>query len=310
MWNGSGSLVALHYSDKLIICDRQLKVIAETKLRSGKVKSCAWCSKSGALLFTTTNQLRYLLREGEEGVVCSLDQVLYLTHAAENQVTLLDRNCDVCFMDIKSCEYQFKAAVFRGDEDEINRLACSGDMVGESMLKFLKEVGRADIAVFFVKDPFVRFSLAVELHDLDLAVDSAHQLDSKDHWNKVAEMAMLSGKLTVGETAYQKAKNFAGLKFLYTVSGQYKKLEKLARIFSVRGEICSAYEAYLILGNVRAQADLLRRSENTQLADLTENTFLKHSNPKGCILRGGVPIAAVTTDWPVVPTTPLKHNQS
>ena len=147
-------------------------------------------------------------------------------------------------------------------------------MVGESMLKFLKEVGRADIAVFFVKgkllcstkklwkvmhqvkcplgewiqkpgiacgeryawflgqveyhqlkqiqnvmklllcyfectklcfiqaisylfnlrirqyfptplypesltDPFVRFSLAVELHDLDLAVDSAHQLDSK-----------------------------------------------------------------------------------------------------------------------------------
>ena len=28
-------------------------------------------------------------------------------------------------------------------------------------------------------DPFVRFSLAVELHDLDLAVDSAHQLDSK-----------------------------------------------------------------------------------------------------------------------------------
>ena len=85
------------------------------------------------------------------------------------------------------------------------RLASTGDILGESMLKFLKEVGRSDIAVHFVKDPGVRFALAVDLHNVDLAVESAQQLDSQGHWEKVAEMALLFGRLTVAETAYQKA---------------------------------------------------------------------------------------------------------
>jgi len=78
-------------------------------------------------------------------------------------------------------------------------------------------------------------------------------------------MALLFGRLTVAETAYQKAKNFSGLKFLYTVTGQYNKLEKLARIFIVRRDWSSAYEVYLLLGDVVGQADTLNRTNNTTL---------------------------------------------
>jgi len=297
-WNHQGSLLALHLSKRLLICDASLKVVAEKKLRTGKVKSCAWCATSGALLYTTSNQLRYLLVEGDEGAVCTLDQVLYLTHASENQATFLDRNCDVRFMDISSCEYQFKSAVLQADEGEIRRLASTGDILGESMLKFLKEVGRSDIAVHFVKDPGVRFALAVDLHNVDLAVESAQQLDSQGHWEKVAEMALLFGRLTVAETAYQKAKNFSGLKFLYTVTGQYNKLEKLARIFIVRRDWSSAYEVYLLLGDVLGQADTLNRTNNTTLKDLLEETYSGNSNTKGNLLRGAVPIIPSSADWP------------
>lgn len=193
----------------------------------------------------------------------------------------MDRRCCSAEQEITPVEYQFKSAVLGNNDEAIRRLAASGSIVGESALKFLQEVDRSDIAVHFVRDPAVRFSLAVKLFDVELAFESAEQLNTPAHWDKVAEMALLAGRLGMVETAYQRARNFSRLKFLYVITGEYTKLEKLGRIFGVRREMSNQLEVALVLGDVEEQVDLLNRSGNQVLAELVDNRFNGTSTNSG-----------------------------
>ena len=64
----------------------------------------------------------------------------------------------------------------------VSRLIASGKLLGQSQLSFLRDVGKPELAIMFIKDPQTRFGLALEANDLDAAFDAAKNLDSADSW--------------------------------------------------------------------------------------------------------------------------------
>ena len=144
--------------------------------------------------------------------------------------------------------------------------------MGQSQLSFLRDVGMPELAIMFIKDPQTRFSLALEANNLDAAYEAAKSLESADSWirftnsNKgrylishprLGQQSLLNGKLSLTEQCYQKGKAYTQLSFLYAVTGQDEKLEKIGKIFRVRGEWSSAMTVALLSQNRTSVLDIL-----------------------------------------------------
>ena len=93
---------------------------------------------------------------------------------------------------------------------------------------------------------------------MEVAAEAAQVLDDKQVWLKLADLSLLSGQILLTETCYQKAKCYDKLLFLYCITGQMEKMNKLGRIFRVRGEIGLALQASLLTGNSNSFIEVLQ----------------------------------------------------
>ena len=138
-----------------------------------------------------------------------------------------------------------------------SRLIASGQIIGQSQLQFLREVGRPELALGFIKDPLSRCLLALESNNLEAAFLAAGQVNEESIWLKVGELSLLNGDLAVAEQSYQRGRLYDKLMFLYLLTGQTDKLTKLGRIFRVRGDTSSQVQVGLITRDGDTLADTL-----------------------------------------------------
>ena len=127
-----------------------------------------------------------------------------------------------------------------------SRLISSGQIIGQSQLQFLREVGRPELALGFIKDPASRCLLALESNHLEAAFAAAGEVNDEETWLRVGQLSLLNGDLKVAEQSYQRGRLYERLMFLYLITGQRDKLDKLGRIFRVRGETSSLLQVGLI----------------------------------------------------------------
>ena len=120
LWNEERSLVALCSSREIFLCDGALRVLTRTKLRY-RVKSVSWYGGRHVLLFSTENQVRYLLPAGYEGTVLSTKELLYLGLCRDQVLVCLNRRQQLRKIEINPAEFLFKSAVLEGNEGEILR---------------------------------------------------------------------------------------------------------------------------------------------------------------------------------------------
>ena len=71
----------------------------------------------------------------------------------------------------------------------------------------------------------------------------------------------MNGNLSMTEQCYQRGKAYTQLSFLYAVTGQDEKLEKLGRIFRVRGEWSNAMTIALLTQNRGVMTEILEAAE-------------------------------------------------
>jgi len=284
LWSQDKSLLAMFSKNHLWICDKNLKILQTVKSRN-TVKSMAWCQYTSTLLYTTDNQLLYLLVSGDSGVVATIPEPLYIAMVRQDKVVCLNRQEQVKVLDINTAEYRFKAAVLDGKEAEILSWINSGKLMGQSMLQFLRSAGRPELSLSFIQDPLSRFCLAMESNNLSAALDAAKILDTSETWMNLANLAMLNGDLAMAELSYQKCRAYTKLMFLYLVSGQRDKLTKLARIMRVKGDFSGVYQIYLITGEKEDAVDLLEFGGQRQLADLMRSQNSAKLNPSEAVIE-------------------------
>ena len=128
------------------------------------------------------------------------------------------------------------------------------------------------MALHFVQDEQTRFNLAVECGNIEVALKSAHALDSKESWQKLGQEALKQGNHNVVEMAYQRTKDFEKLSFLYLITGNIEKLKKMLKIAEMRGDIMARFHNALYLGDVPERVKILVDAGQLPLAYITAST--------------------------------------
>merc|ERR1711865_1179544 len=118
----------------------------------------------------------------------------------------------------------------------------------------------------FVNDEKTKFDLAIESGNIDVAVKSAQQLDQTLSWQQLAMEAVKHGKIEVVEGAYMKTESWEKLSFLYMLTGNQEKLQKMLRHAEKRGNMMSQFHNSLLAGDIEARVEVLIKARQSSMA--------------------------------------------
>lgn len=270
VWSADSNMVALLSKHTITIASKTLgqSVLIHETIR---IKSGAW-DDSGVFIYSTLNHIKYALPQGDNGIIRTLEQPVYLTRVKGKSVHCLDRSARPQTIAIDPTEYRFKLALVKGNYDEVLQIIRTSNLVGQSIIAYLQKKGYPEIALHFVQDKGTRFDLAVECGNLDVALETAEAMDRPEVWERLAATALRQGNHRIVERAYQKTKNFERLSFLYLITGNTEKLAKMQLIAEKRGDQMARFHNALYLGDTQARLSVLRDVGLSPLAYMTAKT--------------------------------------
>ncbi|KAM0348266.1 hypothetical protein ACHAPU_004234 [Fusarium lateritium] len=267
VWSNDGLYAALLSKHNVTIVSKTLEQVS-TLHETIRIKSATW-DDAGVLLYSTLNHVKYTLLNGDNGIVRTLDQTVYLVKVKGRNVYCLDRAAKPRILQIDPTEYRFKLALVKRNYEEMLHIIRNSSLVGQSIISYLQKKGYPEIALQFVQDPTTRFDLAVECGNLDVAVEMAKELDKPKFWTRLSTEALAHGNHHVVEMCYQKLKQFDKLSFLYLATGDQSKLARMAKIAEHRGDFTSRFQNAVYLGEVEDRIQMFKEIDLYPLAYMT-----------------------------------------
>ncbi|KAH9478659.1 Coatomer subunit alpha [Psilocybe cubensis] len=264
VWSNDSSLVALMSKHTITIANKnfsQHSLIHETI----RIKSGAW-DDAGVFIYSTLNHVKYCLAQGDHGVICTLDNPVYLTRVKGKTVHCLDRSARPRTITFDPTEYRFKLALLKNNYEEMLYIIKTSTLLGQSIISYLQQKG------FPEANTNTRFELAIECGNLNVAMETAREINRPECWERLAQQALKQGNHKVVEKAYQQTKNFDKLSFLYLATGSKDKLSKMQQIADARGDPMSRFHNALYAGDVEGRIAVLRDVGLHPLAYLTAKT--------------------------------------
>lgn len=297
-WSPNFDHVALMAKRTIYLSDKTLKSVHVTHSDSTGVKSGTWdvSNPLGAIFYYTNSfHLKYLLPQGDSGIICTTSNPLYLVRVRGDLVHVLDRSSSVLVLGIDPTECHFKLALQKGNSEQIEYLIANSNLVGQAIIAYLREKGHSAIALQFVKDPSSRFDLALECANLDIAWEAAECLDSSEIWNKLADEAIQMGKVEIGLKASALAQNSSKLTFLSTILGTSGQ-SNTSSLFQVAmhgsaGQMTKMFaeNGFDVLAHLASSGRTAPSVESPQLG----NFLMRRSQVTG-------PVNTSTSDWPLL----------
>ncbi|KAI2471140.1 Coatomer, alpha subunit [Annulohypoxylon bovei var. microspora] len=267
VWSNDGLHAALLSKHNVTVVTKTLEQVS-TLHETIRIKSATW-DDAGVLLYSTLNHVKYTLMNGDNGIVRTLDQTVYLVRVKGRNVYCLDRSAKPKILHIDPTEYRFKLSLVKRNYEEMLHIIRTSSLVGQSIISYLQKKGYPEIALQFVQDPTTRFELAIECGNLDVAVEMAKELDRPKLWARLGAEALAHGNHQVVEMAYQKLKQFDKLSFLYLATGDHSKLSRMAKIAEHRGDFTARFQNALYLGEVDDRIQMLKEIDLYPLAYMT-----------------------------------------
>lgn len=270
VWSADMTKVALLSKHAIIVADKTLNN-ACTVHETIRVKSAAWDDK-GVLIYTTLNHIKYCLSNGDSGVIRTLDVPVYVTQVVGDSIFCLDRDGHNKVIQIDSREYLFKLALLHRKFDSVLAMIKGAGLTGQSIIAYLQQKGFPEVALHFVRDERTRFDLAIRCGNIEVALQSAQELDDKETWYLLGVEALRQGNHQIVEFSYQKTKNFERLSFLYLITGNLEKLGKMLKIAEMRSDVMGRFHNALYLGDIPERFRILQESGQHALAYVTAKT--------------------------------------
>lgn len=256
VWSNDGAYAALLSKHNVTIVTKSLEQVS-TLHETIRIKSATW-DDAGVLLYSTLNHIKYTLLNGDNGIVRTLDQTVYLVRVKARTVYCLDRNGRPKVLNIDPTEYRFKLSLVKRNYEEMLQIIKNSSLVGQSIISYLQKKGYPEIALQFVQDPQTRFELAIECGNLEVAVEMAKQLDKPKLWTRLGTEALAHGNHQIVEMTYQKLRQFDKLSFLYLATGDEAKLARMAKIAEHRGDFTARFQNALYLGDVNDRIQIFK----------------------------------------------------
>lgn len=272
VWSSQNAdaLVAIMTKDVLAIATSRLEILCTVTERT-KIKSGVF-NEDGIFMYTTTSHIKYLLPNGDGGIVRTLKQPIYMTGAIGSKLFCLDRETKNRGITVDATEYLFKNALHHKRYQEVLNIVRGTNILGQSIVSYLQAKGFPEVALYFVKEEQTRFDLALECGYIDKALQAALKLERTDVWVRLAEAALQHGNHAIVELAYQKTNNYERISFLYLITGQLQKLKKMEKFAEKRGDFMSVFHNALYLGDIPTRIKVFEMTGQLSLAYLTAKT--------------------------------------
>jgi len=270
VWNDDMSMVAIISKHQIVIAKKDLEQVCCIN-ETVRIKGGCWDGKKPVFVYTTLNHVKYLLPNGDHGIVRGLDVPIYVTKVTGTSLFCLDREGKTRTMEIDTTEAQFKLALERRDYPEVMRIVKNSRLCGQAIITYLQEKGFPEVALHFVQDNKTRFKLALACGNIQVAMSIAYDLGD-DAWRQLGVEALRQGNHEVVEMSYQKTKEFERLSFLYMLTGNTEKLRKMAKISEMRGDVMSRFHNSLLLGDAAERVSVLESTGQLSLAYLCAKT--------------------------------------
>lgn len=282
VWSPDGSKVALLCKYGVVMATRTLEQLCSIS-DNVRIKSGAWdISPSGGtaselFVYTTLHHVKYCLPSGDTGTIRTLDQPVYAMRAVKDQLYCLDREARPRILALDTTEARFKLALAQKRYGKVMHMVRHSRLCGRAIVAYLQSKGFPEVALHFVREPHTRFRLALACGNIEAAMASAFTLEQQSGSNQAAEggrrvwgelgsEALRQGNHQVVEMSYQRTKDFDRLSFLYLITGDSEKLQKMLKISQMRDDIMGRYHNALFLGNAAERVKVLEESGNLALA--------------------------------------------
>ena len=263
-WSEGGKHVALLSKNSITIASGNLAHEC-TVQESLRIKSGGW-TDYGIFVYATLNHVKYLLPNGDRGTIKSLSEPVYIFRIIKDQMLVLTRQGTTKKIKLNLSEPLFKMALSRRRYRDVLAIIKTSHMDRKSIIAYIRKKGFPEIALHFVKNKRVCFDLALECGDLRAAVDCASEIKDNECWLKLGKAAVRQGNYSVVEIALQRVQDFSKLSFLYAISGETERMQKMLAISEIRKDVMSWYHNALYLGDKEAQVRALAHTGQLPLA--------------------------------------------
>ncbi|KAJ1919803.1 hypothetical protein H4219_001712 [Mycoemilia scoparia] len=306
-WSVDMTKVALLSKHTITIASNNFKQLAQVS-ETIRIKSAAW-DEQNVLLYTTLNHLKYALTQGDNGIICTLDDPHYLTKVRGSTAYCIDRNAENYSLNIDPTEYRFKLALVQRNYEQVVSIIKNSNLVGQSIIAYLQKKGYPEIALHFVRDNVTRFGLALECGDMNIALETAKAIDKPQYWLKLSQESLRLGHIQVADQAYQRMKDMNKLSFLYSITGATDKQQRLGKTLSLSDNFTQRFQHSLYAGNPEDRIRIFEESGQLPLAYLTAKSHGFEEKAKAILAAAEIDeseISGLSTDGSLlVPPAPL-----
>lgn len=270
-WNSKFSYAALISKKTIFLVNKSFHLVGTVEEKF-KVLSAVW-NNDDVLVYTTQNHLKYSILNGDNGILKCLETPIYLLSVKDNEALTIDRDAKIESVLFDREEYLFKASLYYKDAKRIKFLMENHKQLGNSIISYLYKKNYPAIALNMVKDTRARFSLALDSGNLETAFRACHdQIKDKDCYAKLGDEALRQGNHQIVEISYQNTRAYEKLSFLYLVTGNLFKLEKMGQVAQKRGDVMGRFQNALYMGDVEERIRILAETGLLHLAYLTAIT--------------------------------------
>jgi coatomer subunit beta' len=170
----------------------------------------------------------------ESYLVASFDRPMSLLGflPAQNRVYVADKDMHVYGYTLALSVIEYQTAVLRGDMDAAAEILQSvpKDQLGK-VARFLEGRGLPELALKVTNDADHKFELALQLDDLDLALEITREIpegEAAGKWRAVGDRALAVWRFDVAQECFEKAEDLSALMLLLLSTGDADGLRKLA----------------------------------------------------------------------------------
>ena len=192
---------------------------------------------------------------------------------------------------ISYVDVNFKLNLLNKNYENIVKTLKSGSVYGNKTVESIQNAGFPDLSMKFVVDMKQKFNLALKSGKLDEAKEAAEKLKDKIYFDKLAEKAMIMGKLDIAEFCYVKSENLDKLIFFYTITGRQDKLKKVTLALKQTGDNSKETghtTLALLVAKLNDRKDIINQINDTSKKNRTkikinENDFNEIKNNMGIL---------------------------
>ncbi|CAD8059253.1 unnamed protein product [Paramecium primaurelia] len=215
---------------QLTILTKQLQKLIEIQ-EYINIKSFIWVNNF--IIYTTKSQIKYLLLNGDTGVLKSTENILYLVKGEQQQQNTLkliavDNAAQYITQILDIQEPLFKIAILNKDLNAIHKFVENNQ--NEAVLSYLYQKRLASVALKLVKDKQAKFSLSLDSGNLEQAYKAAIEIKDTSLFEQLRSEALRQGNNLLVDVCDQQLNQFDRLAFLYLCTGNNEKQEKLQNI--------------------------------------------------------------------------------